>query len=83
MPSTLASFTKGKTAWYLRSSNPESENENYKYLKQSTVVGKANPKQGRATAESEFSYLRSSYLLEYMMAVNHTLFEEDSLQIPR
>jgi len=36
-----------------------------------------NPKQGRATAVSDFSYLQSSYLLEYMMTVNHVLFEED------
>ena len=41
------------------------------------VVVKANPKQGRATAESDFSYLRRSYLLEYMMATNRTLFVED------
>jgi len=41
------------------------------------VVMKANPKQGRASAESDFSYLWSSYLLEYMMAVNHTPFEEN------
>jgi len=36
-----------------------------------------NPKQGRATAVSDFSYLQSSYLLEYMMTVNHVPFEED------
>jgi len=46
------------------------------------VIVKANPKQGRAIAESDFSYLWSSYLLEYMMAANHALFEEDSLWIP-
>jgi len=38
------------------------------------VVMKANPKQGRATAESYFSYPWSSYLL---MAANHTLFYGD------
>jgi len=41
------------------------------------VVMKANPKQGRATAENDLSYLRSSYLLGYMMAVNHAFFEGD------
>jgi len=49
------------------------------------VIVKANPKQGRAIAESDFSYLWSSHLLnpiEYMMAANHALFEEDSLWIP-
>ena len=40
---------------------------------------KANPKQGSATTESDFSYQWSSYLLEYMMATNHTLFKEDRL----
>jgi len=44
---------------------------------QSMVAVKANPKQGKATAESDFSYLRSLYLLEYMMAMNHVLVEED------
>jgi len=48
-----------------------------KPAEQLMVVVKANPKQGRATAESDFSYLWSSYLLEYMMAANHALFEED------
>jgi len=43
------------------------------------VIMKANPKQARTTVWSNFSYLRSSYLLEYMMAVNHTLFEEDGV----
>jgi len=46
------------------------------------VVMKANPKQGRATAKSDFSYLRSSYLLEYMIATNHPPFVEDMLAIP-
>ena len=41
------------------------------------VIMKANPKQGRTTAESDFSYLQSSYLLESMLAVKHALFEED------
>jgi len=50
-----------------------------KPAQQSMVVMKANPKQGRATAESDFSYLRSSYLLEYMMAANHAHFEEDGV----
>jgi len=43
------------------------------------VVMKANPKQGRATAGSDFSYLWSSHLLEYMMVANHALFEEDKV----
>jgi len=43
------------------------------------VVVKANPKQGRATAKSDFSYLWSSYLLQYM---NHDPFVEDMLTIP-
>ena len=38
------------------------------------VVVKANPKQGKATAESYFSYPWSSYLL---MAANHALFYGD------
>jgi len=44
-----------------------------------TIDGRheANPKQRRATAKSDFSYLQSSYLLEYMMAMNHAYFEED------
>jgi len=46
------------------------------------VIMKANPKQGRATAESDFSYLRSLYLLEYMIAMNHAPFVEDMLTIP-
>ena len=40
------------------------------------VIVEANLKQGRATA-NDFSFLQSSYLLEYMMAVNQGLFEED------
>jgi len=40
------------------------------------VVMKANPKQGRATAKSNFSYRQSLYLLEYMIAANHTPFVE-------
>ena len=46
------------------------------------VVMKANPKQGRATAKSDFSYLWSLYLLEYMIAANHAPFVEDMLAIP-
>jgi len=44
-----------------------------------TIDGRheANPKQRIATAESDFSYLQSSKLLEYMMAMNHALFEGD------
>ena len=38
------------------------------------VIMKANPKQGRATAENYFSYLWSSFLL---MATNHALFYGD------
>jgi len=45
-----------------------------KPAEQSMVIVKANLKQGRATTESDFSYLWSSYLLEYMMAENHALF---------
>ena len=42
------------------------------------VIVKANPKLGRATTVSDFSYLRSSYLLDYMMATaNHTIFEKN------
>jgi len=41
----------------------------HKPAEQSMVVMKANPKQGRATAKSDFSYLRSSYLLEYMIGL--------------
>ena len=40
------------------------------------VIMKANTKQGRATAEIDFLYLQSSYLLEYMMTMNHALFED-------
>ena len=50
---------------------------NYECLKNLMVVVKANPKQGRATAESNFSYLWSPYFLEYMMAANHALFEKE------
>jgi len=46
------------------------------------VVVKANPKQGRATAESDLSYLQSSYLLKYMMAANRALWGGQSLQNP-
>jgi len=46
------------------------------------VIMKANPKQGRATAKSDFSNLRSLYLLEYMIATNHAPFVEDMLTIP-
>jgi len=48
-----------------------------KPAEQLVVIVKENPKQGRATAESDFSYLWSSYLLEYIMVMNHTHFEED------
>jgi len=48
-----------------------------KPAEQLTVVVKVNPKQEIATAESDFSYLWSSYLLEYMMAANHAHFKED------
>jgi len=41
------------------------------------VIVKANSKQGRATVESDFSYLQSSYLLEYIIVANHALFEDD------
>jgi len=53
-----------------------------KPAQQSIVVVKANSKQGRATARSDFSYLRSLYLLEYMIAVNHAPFVKDMLAIP-
>jgi len=46
------------------------------------VVVKANPKEGRVTAKSDFYYLQSLYLLEYMIAVNHARFVEDLLTIP-
>ena len=48
-----------------------------KPAEQSMVVVKANPKQGRATMDGDFSYPQSSYLLEYMMVTNRTLFQED------
>jgi len=53
-----------------------------KPAEQLMVVVKVNPKQGRATAKSDFSYLQSLYLLEYMIATNHALFVEDMLTIP-
>ena len=53
-----------------------------KPAEQLMVVVKANPKQGRATAKSYFSYLRSSYLLVYMIDMNHAPFVEDMLAIP-
>jgi len=43
-----------------------------------TISGchEGNSKQGRATVESNFFYLRSSYLL---MTMDHALFEEDKV----
>jgi len=47
-----------------------------KPAEQLMVIMKANTMQGRATAEIDFFYLQSSYLLEYMMTMNHALFKD-------
>jgi len=65
-----------------RSSNPE--NENYKCLKNLQNNRWSSWRQIPSKEEllqrviPPTMYLQSSYLLEYMMAANHTLFEESS-----
>jgi len=86
MPSTLASFTKGKTAWYLRSSNPGSESENYKYLK--NLQNNRWSSRRQIPSKEELLQRVSSPTYGAHISLNTwwlwvTLFEEDSLQIPR